>query len=283
MNDPKARQLAYNALSRDAWDRFAGHRERVSALLGAGGGPGPTRVCVLGAGNGNDLDLPSLLRAHREVHLVDIDAGAIGQGAARQGVEHHPGLRLVGGLDLTGTIDAIAGWSPEAPIRADDLNRLAVGVVDRVAPALDGPFDLVASTCLLTQLIGHAFHAVGDRHPHFLPAALATRAGHLRLVARLARPGGTGVLITDVVSSETLPELVDSPESSLPDLLPRLAREGNFFHGVNPAVLPTLFRDDPDLRVRTTALETLPPWRWDFGVRTYLVWALRFRTVDPPR
>src|SRR5260221_9090475 len=124
MNDPRGRQARFNAESRDQWDGFSDHRRRVSALLGAGLGPRPTRLCVLGAGNGNDLDLRTLLEAHREVHLVDLDREALARGAEGQGVANDPGLHLHGGLDVTGMLDAIAGWSPHAPIAGSDLSAL---------------------------------------------------------------------------------------------------------------------------------------------------------------
>ena len=97
MNDIKGRQSGFNAESRDQWDAFSGHREKVSAILGAGADPCPGRLCVLGAGNCNDLDLAALLRAHREVHLVDLDAEALAQGVERQGVADRPGLRALRG------------------------------------------------------------------------------------------------------------------------------------------------------------------------------------------
>lgn len=282
MNDPRGRQTAFNASSRDQWDRFAAHRQKVSALLGAGSPSASTRLCVLGAGNGNDLDLPALLNAHREVSLVDLDAEALASGASRQGVADHPRLRLFGGVDVTGMLDALATWTPLTPLTPADLSALAGWPAGRVAPVLPGPFDVVASTCLLSQLIGNAVESVGEAHPQFLPAVQAIRAGHLRLLTALTAPGGTAILVTDLVSSDTFPTLASFPDSSLPALLPRLAREQNFFHGLNPAVIPTLFRQDPELADRVRELVFIPPWRWNLHTRLYLVCALQFR-VDQSR
>ena len=61
-----------------------------------------------------------------------------------------------GGLDVTGMLDAIAGWSPTAPIPPADLDALVDWPARRVAMALPGPFDRVASTCLLSQIVGDA-------------------------------------------------------------------------------------------------------------------------------
>jgi hypothetical protein len=284
MNDPRGRQAAFNASSRGQWDGFAGHRRKVSALLGAVAALGRTRLCVLGVGNGNDLDLPALLEVHREVHLVDLDPEALERGVGRQGVAGHPSLHLHGGIDVTGMLDTIATWSPRTPIGTADLEALAEWPSRRVAMALPEPFDLVASTCLLSPLIGNAYHAVGEGHPRFLALVQAIRAGHLRLLTHLAAPGGTTVLVTDVASTDTFPALGSFPESSLPGLLRRLADGRGFFHGVAPAVLSSAFRNDPVLRPRVAGLEWIPPWRWNLHERLYLVLALRCRVeVGPSR
>lgn len=278
MDDPKARQAGFNAESRDHWDAFADHRRQVSALLGAG--TGRTRLCVLGAGNCNDLDLPALLEVHREVDLVDLDPTALARGLARQGMADHPAVGEFGGVDVTARLDAIAGWTPRTPIGPEELAALADWPAGRVGQALPGRYDLVASTCLLTQLIGNATHALGEGHPQFLAVVQAIRTGHLRLLTHLTAPGGTAVLITDVVSSDTFPTLATLPESSLPEVLFRLARERNFFHGVNPEVLSRLVGGDPVLSARVKGQEALPPWRWNLHARLYLVWALKFRVGE---
>lgn len=280
MDDPRRRQAAFNAASRDQWDGFERHRRAVSALLvGAGADPGPGlgRLCVLGAGNGNDLDLPALLAAHRAVHLVDLDADALALGVSRQGLAGHPGLHRHGGVDLAGLLDVMARWSPGTRVGPSELSALAEWPAGRVAMALPGLFERVASTCLLSQLIGTASRALGEGHPQIGPVVRAIRAGHLRLLARLAAPGGSAVLITDVVSSEALPALATMPESSLAGLLPSLARSGDHIRGVHPSALISALRDDPELAGRVTGREAARPWRWRLHARDYLVWALTFR------
>lgn len=277
MHDPKERQYAFNAETRDRWDTFTSHRANVTALLAADGDPGKTRLCILGAGNCNDLDLPTLLNAHREVHLVDLDAEALADGVSRQGVADHPGLRTYGGVDVSGMLDTIGTWSAETSIGPGELSACAEEPARRGAAMLPGPFDVVASTCLLTQLIGSVVAAVGERHPRFLELVRAVREGHLRLLARLAAPGGTLILITDLVSSDTLPSLRSTPEGSLAGLLGQVARDRNFFHGVSPAALWSMTVQHPALAAELLGLDTAPPWRWDLGPRLYLVWALRWR------
>ena len=42
-------------------------------------------------------------------------------------------------------------------------------------PVLAGPYDVVASTCLLSPLIGNAFHSIGESHPQFMAMVQAIR------------------------------------------------------------------------------------------------------------
>jgi hypothetical protein len=139
MNDPKRLQAALNSASQTQWDAFASHRRQVTALLMTGADPGRTRLCVLGAGNGNDLDLSALLRAHREVHLVDLDPEALIRGARRQGVEEHPSLYRHGGVDVTSMLDAIATWSPRTPIPPADRASWPIGPPDASGGPSRGP------------------------------------------------------------------------------------------------------------------------------------------------
>ncbi|QDV36041.1 hypothetical protein [Tautonia plasticadhaerens] len=284
LDDHRARQSTFNASSQGQWDGFAGHRRAVSNLLGAGEvrGGEATRLCVLGAGNTNDLDLPGLLEAHREVHLVDLDGEALGMGATRQGVYEHPGLRLHGGLDVSSMLDAFSGWSPRAEVGPADLAAMAGWPSGRVALALPGPFDRVASTCLLSQLVETACHVLGDRHPRIGEAVSAIRAGHLRLLARLTRPGGSATLITDVVSTRSYPALSNVPEQDYPDLLPRLARSRQHILGLHPGELMAAIRGDSALAGTLSGLEPIRPWGWRLHDRVYLVWAVRMK-VGPGR
>jgi hypothetical protein len=278
MNDPRERQAWLNASSHDQWDGFAGHRRAVCRLLTD---PDTLAVdgwlCVLGAGNCHDLDLQALLGAYREVHLVDLDPRALERGTARQGVGGAPRLRVFGGVDLTGMLDELATWSSGTSMGAETLSALAEAPARRVPAALGGPYQVVASTCLLRPVIGAVYHAVGASHPRFAELVRAIRAGHLGLLAELVAPGGTVLVITDVVSSETLRDLPSMPESALAPLLRRIDAEQNHFHGVGPADLAAAFaRSLPP----GALAESLSPWRWNLHGRVYLVWALRSR--KPP-
>jgi hypothetical protein len=271
------RQVAFNAASRGQWEAFADHRRRLTGVLARGATSRGSRLCVLGAGNANDLDLPALLAAHRQVHLVDIDAEALALGAARQGVAGHPGLRLHGGVDVTATLGVLSGWGPMSAVGPADLDALAAWPASRAAAVLPGGFDRVASTCLLSQVLETAAHALGRGHRQLAEVEAALLAGHLRLMARLAAPGGEVVLVAEVVSSDTLAELPSMSPDELAGLLPRLRREGKHFRGVHPQHLLTVLRADPSVGPRVAAAASLAPWCWRLHARTYLVGALAFR------
>ena len=107
---------------------------------------------------------------------------------------------------------------------------------------------------------------------------IAIRDGHLKLMEKLIRPGGAGVLITDFVSSDTLPELAtidDAPETVLATARKAIDQR-NFFTGTNPwamkDALAKLISEDP-----FEPWSIAPPWRWQIGEkRSYLVTAINF-------
>ena len=62
----------------------------------------------------------------------------------------------------------------------------------RVLGALPGPFDVVVSCCMLTQLQLVVLDVVNDRHPAFDALRALTNAIHVRVLAGLARPRRPG-------------------------------------------------------------------------------------------
>jgi hypothetical protein len=271
------RQVAMNATSRDQWDTFSEHRKLLTPALIRNAKPGRSRLCILGAGNANDLDLTALLAAHREVHLVDIDSDALSRGAEKQGVAKHPRLRLHGGLDTTAMLGLLSDWTPTSELRSADFDAMASWPAFRTALVLPGGFDRVASTCVLTQILETAAHVLGPDHRQLDDAQAALTAGHLRLMARLAAPGGEALVVTDVARSETIPELPDLPARELAGLLRDLGRRGNHFRRVHPHQVMRVLRADPCLGPLVAAATSLTPWRWRLHDQTYLVAAIRFR------
>jgi hypothetical protein len=271
------RQVAFNATSRDQWEAFAEHRRCLTGVLVRRETTCRSRLCVLGAGNANDLDLPALLTAYREVHLVDIDAEALARGAARQRVAGHPRLQLSGGVDVTASLGLLSDRTPQSELGPADIDALVAWPASRVAEVLPGGFDRVASTCLLSQVLETAAHALGRGHRQLAEVEAALFAGHLRLMARLAAPGGEAVLVAEVVSSDSLARLPILSEDELVPLLTELRRDGNHFRGVHPRQLLAAVRSDSSVGPLVSAAAPIAPWRWRLHDRMYLVGALSFR------
>lgn len=271
-------QLKRNLAGRDRWSVFAPHRQQIMQRLLAARRGGSDRICVLGAGNANDLDLAALTSAFSEVHLVDLDGDALRFGCDRQLLLADRSPTLHAGVDVTGLWSEMAAWTPQAGPSPERLTALLENLVDSPAPPLAETFDVVASTCLLSQIIEGAAIGLGAAHPRLVELILALRTAHVRMLSRLLVPGGRGLLIADFVSSDSAPELRDN-SVNVKDWTPwmeRLVGQGNFFHGLNPRVLESLCKTDVQLASVVRGARRTGVWRWDLGNRAYLVCAIEF-------
>jgi len=239
-----SRQREFNRASAEMWDQYAEHRARVTQLVLSGGSG---RLVVLGAGNCNDLDLATLAGRFDEIHLVDLDGPAMAAATDRQRLPADAKLYLHGDVDVT---------------------ALTQAQIDSIGKA-----DVVASTTLLTQLLDSVGQAGGDT-----PAVLAARDTHLLLMADLLAPRGFGLLVTDVVSSDTCPEIRTVSVDQLAPLMTQAISMSNFFTGTNPFAIEQRLGLDPSLPVRPMGVTA--PWRWDIGDRSYLVCAIGFRRLS---
>ncbi len=265
-----ARQQAFNRRTRGNAEEFGLHRHWVTTQIVKAADRADGCLAVLGAGNANDLDLPVLVEAFKQVHLVDLDSEALSKaliGAADTHPEVDSVIRLHGEIDLGGIaelLDRIAGTP-----RDTEIDRL-IAAAKHVSPAdLDFSCNVVASTCLLTQLMNSAVAAVGEGHPRLLELLDAIRTSHLRLLTDLTAPGGTALLFTDIAFSD------DTPESALPALTARLTREKRFFLGVDPNQVEKQLRSDPHITSRAKTIKRIGFWTWRISkARTFLVYAV---------
>lgn len=266
-------QRRRNLETRDAWQRFAGHRDQVTRRLTAVSDLPAGRLAVLGAGNCNDLDLPKLRQVFTEVRLIDLDLESVESGVRRQerqqvnkGVSEAP-CHIGPRLDLLGK--AIRK-RPGSDAAAPDLQ------LEVMPESLRGQFQVVGSVGLLSQLIDTWVR--GAREGQDVSQAVRDiRQGHLLQILELLRPGGTGWLMLDFVSSETAPGLIDCPERELSAYATSLLAQGNHFLGINPFVVAQDFVQNKRLRQFSERLRHAGLWCWDLGPRTYAVWALRFQ------
>jgi hypothetical protein len=287
-----------NRETQDAWESFRSHREEVMQLLCEGyPSPGATvssetpekaeRICLLGAGNCNDLELPQLLDTFSEVHLVDLDGEALRAGVKRQfdstpAAKNSTRLILHPEFDVTGIAEALSHWRDESPTAisrpstSDDVEPLFQAIRSTRWPAeWQATFSRAASLCLLSQLFEPFTLALGENHPRWLDLITEVRRQHLRMLIELVRPGGMAVLISDIVSSDTFPPLGQIPSDQLPGVIKDLIQQQNFFTGLNPFVIQSLFQTDHELAAQVSRVRLVKPWLWHLGPRSYAVCALQ--------
>lgn len=241
--------------------------------------PQCSSLVLLGAGNCLDVDLSALSELFTKMHLVDLDrnalAGAINRATlpAGQFQIHAPADIAEPLLSLSDDVihELDADSSPELLKQLSSENGIA-----------DVPeSDVVVSLCVMSQLFASLQQLVTDRHPLFANLVQAIRIGHLRRMLSMLRKGGVGILITDVVSSDTAPELNSSTPETLPSLVKQLVSSGNFFSGTNPANVLRDLNILSRLPNGAESVHTIDPWLWDLGSRTYAVYGLRIQKKLP--
>ncbi len=260
-----------NVLAEATWELYAPHRRRVTQLLIAANSEPMGALCLLGAGNLNDVDLRELLIHFREIMLVDVDVAALQNGIARQRLADDERIRIVAPVDVTGIFASLSSLDRATPASGEFIDRCLRTLEHLPNLRLGKQFDVVGSIGLLTQLIESVVGSVGESHLHFWKIVEAVRRQHVRLLLELARPGGSMVLVTEVVSSDSLPDLLTTGEADLPRLLRQAIAAGNFFTGTNPAAWQHFVRTDPALQPRLANCQFEPPWLWQFVARTYAV------------
>jgi hypothetical protein len=227
-------------------------------------------LCLLGAGNCNDVDLSRLASTFGEIHLVDVDATALARAVARQTEAVRPRLRRHA-VDLSGLPARRLGrWKRVVPTAAD-VEAAAASSLDAILTKLGGPYDVVASTCILTQMAFALREELGDRHPALETARFALMRTHLSTLVGLTAPGGVALFASDVVSSTTYPVAEPPAGRTLTDVLHDVVSSGAGYFAANPELAAGLLAE-----VGTP--ELLEPWIWTGPLeRTYLVYALRLR------
>jgi hypothetical protein len=263
-----------DARDRD-WQLYAAHRARVSdAIVEAAKlltpRPAGARLCVLGAGHCNDLDLERLGERFAEIHLVDIDGPALARAVARQADEVRPRLRRHV-VDLAGLSARRLGRWKRSPPDAAEIESAANAALDAILTKLGGPYDVVASACVLTQMAFSLREELGERHPALEAVRFALMRTHLSTLVGLTAPGGVALFVSDVVSSTTYPLAEPAAGRTTTDLLRDVVASGAGYFAANPELLAGLLAE-------AGTPELLDPWLWTGPLdRTYLVYALRLR------
>ena len=270
MNLIAEQQTLRNRESRNAWSRFADHRQRVTQLVLDSGKLGG-KLCVLGAGNCNDLDLDALAHGFDEMHLVDLDSMALSFAIEQQSeCLSHTSVVLHGDVDVTAVLDQLEAWDEVEAVTDDAIDACLQQATQPVRQLPTG-CDVTISICLLTQIIECVAKSLGEDHPRFLEVVAGLRTAHLQRLLTQTASGGRTLLITDLVSTDTAPQLREASGHTLPSVLAQLLQDKNFFTGLNPGVIHALLSQE--LAGLAHHVQIHAPWLWDLGPRMYAVYA----------
>ncbi len=252
------------------------HRARVMGLIGEARGETKKSLCILGPGNGNDIELATLARDFETVALVDLDEAAIARAVTRLDEREMARVERFSPIDLSGILPVLESWQRHR--NPTDAEVSAVMREAHAAPRPDiGSFDVVASTCMLTQLIDSVYMALPTDHPKCVDLVMEVRNRHLEIILELLNPGGMGVLVTDFVATETAPELARLDELLLPEAAICWIEERSFFTGTNPFAIRDYYNRSRQPGPAAEDVRVKGPWRWDIGAKQLAVCAVTFR------
>jgi hypothetical protein len=177
-------------------------------------------------------------------------------------------------VDLSGWFQHLERWGKMQVTPQEVMAAPAAGA-SGIAAALPGPFDVVVSTCLLTQLQLSLLQLIGDRHQLFVALREFLTLTHLRTLAALTKPGGRALLVTDLCERAVFPVGRPSDEADLAPLMQELVAAGHVIHSSHPELIKITLGDDPVLARTFAPAELSAPWLWQNGPeRCFLVYAL---------
>jgi hypothetical protein len=252
------------------------HRARVMDVLRSARGEFGKTLCVLGPGNGNDIELGQLARDFEKVALVDLDDAAVARAVSRLSVEEVQRTERHCPVDLSGVLRELESW--RARKRRTDAEISAVKQLVVAAPRPEiGEFDVVASTCILTQLIDAVYMAMPPKHSRRDELLFAVRNRHLDMILEMLKPGGVGVLLTDFAVAGATNNLAPLSELALPSSTQVGMRRSEFFTGTDPFEIRDFYKRTrgPGPTAEDVAIEG--PWCWEVGGRVLAVCAVVFR------
>ena len=265
------RVAAANRQTAANWDIFGEHRAHLTGIIRALCDQGVDRLAILGAGNCNDIELYGLLECARIIDLADLDADAIKTGVEKQGLAGCRRIAARGGIDVTGAAHCFSWSKTPTDKDIDRYQKKLCSLPFKIA----GGYDVVISACLLSQLISAVVDLLGPGHPRLFELIKALRDQHLQLLVSLLRKRGRALLVSDFVSSDSCPALLETSDGALQSLALAALRERNFFTGTNPLAVTKRLHAIASKLLDDVRL--LWPWKCQISEkRAYLVCALTF-------
>ena len=160
--------------------------------------------------------------------------------------------------------DLLEPWSG-APPDVGALDGIVAAAVARVARALPGPFDVVASCSLLTQLQLVLLQVVGDVNPRFAELRTTLNRAHMRTLGALIAPAASRCW--PPIDVEQDPPAAREPRRGHgcwpPDGRPDRRRPHHLRGAPGPAVVGDAARSA--LKQAFTLRYPIGPWIWRNG------------------
>ncbi|HEX2673021.1 MAG TPA: hypothetical protein VHM25_19205, partial [Polyangiaceae bacterium] len=206
-----------------------------------------------------------------------IDAEALARAFARQDPATKERLVLHASLDLSGFLDRIDRWS-RFQVTPSELMDHGEATAQQLRQRLGGPFDVVLSACMLSQMQLSVLNVLGEQHRLFEAVRWTLNLTHFRTLAALTRPDGVGLFTTDVSSTLLHPLDRLAPDTDWVALVRELSKARRTFDFADPKRLAELLRDDPVLRAAFPHFDVSEAWLWSNGPETrFLVYASELR------
>ena len=184
-------------------------------------------------------------------------------------------MHLHGDVDLSGLLGSIETWGDghDRPIGVGSAEIAAA-----MAGRLGRTFDVVVSTAVLSQLCVPLYGWLARQADEWRALMALVGAIHLQTMAALLRPGGTGVLIGDVLHGRRAPGATAPPPpdwQALPEAVSQRLSEG-VARLRNPAYLLELLQQPP-LPDLLEDVRVTDPWLWSVEQADMLAYAVVFR------
>lgn len=261
------------------WALYSGHREHFTQAVLQAAKTGRERLCVLGAGKSNDLDLQELARAFSEVHLVDLEPSSVAQAVSRQDPATRSKLVPHTPVDLSLLSSKRCSKWQRKPASAAELEQLSHTTLQQISNRLPGPFDVVVSACVLTQLGFALTQAFREPHPLLGPLRQCVLELHLRTLLTLTAERGTALFVSDLASSSHYGLDQLPADADLTQVMRDVIAKRAFYQLARPDLIrDTLAELEPEHEPAPLA-----PWLWTGPQsRTYLVYGFCVSRADPP-
>ena len=234
VGQPKHRAIV-GSTDQTVWGKAAEHRAHVLRLLQRPANQRKGIIGVFGVGDGTALDLQGLLNRFHEVHLITMDAAKTKEIIQQQKVDDRQRI-FTTVVDVSGVDDLLDEY------QANPSDEKFDALMERIYsnPAIKGlaKFDIALSVSQIPKLTIRAAHCVGDDSDKLFKIITGTKRRHIQTLLEHVNRPGAAIFVIDIVSSETVPPLAQSPKN-LPEILNQALRQGNFYAGGLPIAFDT--------------------------------------------